>query len=187
VVSTVSVNSVFGVMLTLAFAGAACASHNPQETAVAARPEGSCHAHQANPADGQAWLPDTQCTPGAVDGGLPAAKLCPRADTKPIRPPSSYTTTLKTQQMRAYGFTDPISAHEEDHVIPLELGGAPRDPQNLWPEPGSAPNEKDQVENATHDAVCTGKLTLGEAQRRMATDWYQLGKDLRVIKSPVSS
>jgi hypothetical protein len=24
--------------------------------------------------------------------------------------------------------------YEEDHLISLELGGAPRDPKNLWPQ-----------------------------------------------------
>jgi hypothetical protein len=83
--------------------------------------------------------------------------------------------------MRAYGFTDPVNAHEEDHLIPLALGGAPRDPANLWPEPGATPNEKDRVENVAHDAVCAGTLTLPDAQRRIAGDWYQFGKDLGVI------
>jgi hypothetical protein len=37
------------------------------------------------------------------------------------------------------------------------------------------------VEGAAHDAVCSGKITLPDAQQRIATDWYQLGKDLNVI------
>jgi len=43
------------------------------------------------------------------------------------------------------------------------------------------PNEKDTVEGATHDAVCSGRIALPDAQHRIATDWYQLGKDLNVI------
>jgi hypothetical protein len=34
---------------------------------------------------------------------------------------------------------------------------------------------------AAHDAVCSGKIALPDAQHRIATDWYQLGKDLNVI------
>ncbi len=75
--------------------------------------------------------------------------------------------------MREYGFTDAIQAHEEDHLIPLELGGDPRDPRNLWPEPGASPNPKDRLENALHTAVCAGRVTLADAQRVMATDWHQ--------------
>jgi hypothetical protein len=149
--------------------------------AVAAIPAGSCHARHVNITDAQAWEPDPACTPGATDGGLPMAQLCPVAHTKPIRPPASYTDALKRVQMRAYGNTASPAAFEEDHLIPLELGGAPRDPQNLWPQPHSSPNEKDTVEGATHDAVCSGKIPLPDAQHRIATDWYQLGKDLNVI------
>jgi hypothetical protein len=71
--------------------------------------------------------------------------------------------------------------HDERRATPLELGGAPRDPQNLWPEPHPSPNEKDTVEDAAHDAVCSGTIALPDAQHRIATDWYQLGKDLHVI------
>jgi hypothetical protein len=109
------------------------------------------------------------------------AQLCPVAHTKQIRPPASYTNALKRAQMRAYGDTGSPATFEEDHLIPLALGGAPRDPQNLWPAPHPAPNEKDTVEGAAHDAVCSGRIALPDAQHRIATDWYQLGKDLNVI------
>lgn len=149
--------------------------------AVAAIPAGSCHARHVNITDAQAWEPDPACTPGATDGGLPIAQLCPVAHTKQIRHPASYTNALKRTQMHAYGDTGSPATFEEDHLIPLELGGAPRDPQNLWPQPHSTPNEKDTVEGAAHDAICSGKIALPDAQHRIATDWYQLGKDLNVI------
>lgn len=149
--------------------------------AVAAIPAGSCHARHVNLTDAQAWEPDPACTPGAIDGGLPMTQLCPVAHTKHIRPPASYTDALKRVQMRAYGDTGSPAHFEEDHLIPLALGGAPRDPRNLWPEPHPSPNEKDTVEGAAHDAVCLGKIALPDAQHRMASDWYQLGKDLNVI------
>jgi hypothetical protein len=150
--------------------------------ALAAIPPGSCHARHVNLTDAQAWEPDLACTPGATDGGLPMAQLCPVAHTKQIRPPVSYTNALKRAQMRAYGDTGSPANFEEDHLIPLALGGAPRDPQNLWPQPHSSPNEKDTVEGAAHDAICSGKFALPDAQHRIATDWYQLGKDLNVIR-----
>jgi hypothetical protein len=28
-----------------------------------------------------------------------------------------------------------MACYEEDHLIPLEDGGGPTDPRNLWPEP----------------------------------------------------
>lgn len=64
--------------------------------------------------------------------------------------------------------------------MPLELGGAPRDPRNLWPQPNTVDlpdgtavgsKEKDDLEDALHDDVCNGSMTLDAAQRAMATDW----------------
>jgi hypothetical protein len=148
---------------------------------VAAIPAGSCHARHVSVTDPQAWEPDPSCTPGATAGGLPLAQLCPVAHTTQIRPPRAYTDALKRAQMRAYGDTGSPATFEEDHLIPLALGGAPRDPQNLWPQPHASPNEKDTVEGAAHDAVCLGKIALPDAQHRIAIDWYQLGKDLHVL------
>ena len=65
---------------------------------------------------------------------------------------------------------------EYDHLIPLGLGGA-NDVRNLWPEPPTSPtqkdtaNAKDDVETRLHDLVCAGKVTLPDAQARIATDW----------------
>ncbi len=149
--------------------------------AVAAIPAGSCHARHVTITDAQAWEPD----PAAPQGPLTVVsrwRSCPVAHTKQIRPPASYTNALKRAQMQAYGDAGSPASFEEDHLIPLELGGAPRDPHNLWPQPHSTPNEKDTVEGATHDAVCSGKIALPDAQHRIATDWYQLGKDLNVIQ-----
>jgi hypothetical protein len=52
-----------------------------------------------------------------------------RLDRK-VRPPTSYTNALKTQGIIDYGYADKsLSSYEEDHDIPLELGGSPRDPR----------------------------------------------------------
>jgi hypothetical protein len=44
---------------------------------VAAIPAGSCHARHVSITDPQAWEPDPACAPGATDGGLSLAQLCP--------------------------------------------------------------------------------------------------------------
>lgn len=127
--------------------------------------------------------PDPNRTPGAANPQITQANIeetiCNREwSTKSIRPPVSYTNKLKIEQIREYGFadTDPKD-YEEDHLIPLEIGGDPRDPKNLWPEAyqssiESGARSKDQVENYLHEEVCSHKLTLAEAQREIATDWY---------------
>jgi hypothetical protein len=124
-------------------------------------------------------LPDPVCTPGATDPRVTqdniTSTICVSGYTRTVRPPATYTNALKIDQMRAYGFTGTPGDYEEDHLIALELGGAPSDPKNLWPEPrrsiGGRAEDKDQVENYLHAEVCAGRITLAEAQRRIATDW----------------
>jgi hypothetical protein len=85
--------------------------------------------------------------------------------------------------MADYGDTGPVSSYEEDHFIPLELGGSPSDPRNLWPEPGASPNPKDKVEDAAHRAVCDGRMSLSDAQAGMAANWIVLGEQLGISAS----
>ncbi|HEY0807789.1 MAG TPA: hypothetical protein VGD84_22175 [Pseudonocardiaceae bacterium] len=124
-------------------------------------------------------LPDPSCTPGVTNPDVTQATIgstiCKSGWTSTIRPPTSYTNPLKVQGIKDYGYSDTnLSDYEEDHFLPLEVGGAPRDPKNLWPEPhagnqGSA--SKDGVENAVKRAVCNHTATLAAAQQAMLTDW----------------
>lgn len=118
-------------------------------------------------------LPDRNCTPGAV-AETDANVVCHRS-TKTIRPSVSYTNSLKLKQIASYGYSDTSPAnYEEDHLIPLELGGDPTSEQNLWPEPrnGSHPaSEKDKIENLLHARVCSGQTSLDEAQKAISTNW----------------
>jgi len=53
--------------------------------------------------------------------------------------------------------------YEEDHLIPLEIGGNPTDVRNLWPEPRNSEHsagEKDKLENRLHELVCAQRLIL---------------------------
>jgi hypothetical protein len=60
----------------------------------------------------------------------------------------------------------PASRDQEDHLISLELGGNPTDPRNLWPEPYPRAADVDKIENELNSEVCSGQLTLAEAQQR---------------------
>jgi hypothetical protein len=62
------------------------------------------------------------------------ATICTSGWTATVRPPTTYTGPLKLQMMAAYHVGTDTSAFELDHLVPLELGGAPSDPRNLWPE-----------------------------------------------------
>jgi hypothetical protein len=131
-------------------------------------------------------LPDPRCTPGAVNPAVTqadiATTICTSGWTATVRPPESYTEALKRQQMARYGDAGPLGSYEEDHLIPLEIGGSPTSPANLWPEPGASPNPKDAVENAANEAVCRGTMTLAAAQQEMAANWIDLGRQLGVTR-----
>ena len=62
-------------------------------------------------------------------------------------------------------------------LISLELGGHPRDPRNLWPEPYKptpGARQKGGVETFLRRQVCNGAMTLEDAQRAIATDWFAI-------------
>ncbi|MFD8704250.1 hypothetical protein ACFV1W_16760 [Kitasatospora sp. NPDC059648] len=148
---------------------AAPAQHKPVKSATLAT---SCS---------QAYLPlpDPSCTPGAYNPDVTQATIgqtiCVSGWTATVRPSTSYTNALKAQQIVQYGYSDTsLSDYEEDHFVPLELGGAPRDPRNLWPEPryGNEPAQsKDSVETRLKNAVCAHKVTLDAARSAIASDW----------------
>lgn len=160
-----STKVIAAVAATTVALGAAVAVHHPQTV--------TCHVRQVS-ADPQQVLPDPTCTPGKVRT-TNASDVCPHANTAAIRPPASYTSKLKVEQIKQYGYADTqASNYEEDHLLSLELGGDPISPQNLWPEFGSSPNEKDKVENLLHARVCAGQITLVEAQREITSDWTKI-------------
>ena len=109
-------------------------------------------------------------TPGvlnpAVSQSTIRATICRRGWTRTIRPPVSYTNDLKRKGLRAYGLRGPPSRYQEDHLISLELGGHPTDPRNLWPEPYPRASAVDRQENELNAQVCSGRLSLADAQRR---------------------
>ncbi len=119
--------------------------------------------------------------PDITQGNIDETICNPEWSTRSIRPPANYTNRLKFEQMEEDGDSDTNPRdYEEDHLIPLELGGNPTDPNNLWPEPfdtsiqdGGA-RSKDRVENYLHREVCSGDLTLEEAQREIVSDWYHV-------------
>lgn len=92
----------------------------------------------------------------AVTEATIRSTICVSGWTARVRPPTSYTEPLKLSQMAAEGLTGPASAYEEDHRVPLELGGSPADPQNLSPEAHPGSNTKDAAENAARAQVCAG-------------------------------
>lgn len=94
--------------------------------------------------------------------------ICVRGWTRTVRPSYSYTEPIKVAQIKAYGYADQsVSNYEEDHFIPLELGGSPKSLRNLWPEPHTQSHTSDALENALHKKVCAGILTLAQGRKQI--------------------
>ena len=77
--------------------------------------------------------------------------------------------------MRTLHLPGKASEYEEDHLVPLCLGGHPTDHRNLWPEPRDgqwAAKFKDQLEASVSRAVCRGAMTLEEGRAIfLRPDW----------------
>jgi hypothetical protein len=120
-----------------------------------------------------AGLPDLRCTPGALNPHVRQSNVnrtvCVSGWTETIRPSTSYTNRLKVQGIEDYGFEDTTLGHyEEDHLIPLSVGGSARSPKNLWPEPykgAFGARVKDKLERLLHNRVCDGTVRLAKARR----------------------
>jgi hypothetical protein len=135
----------------------------------------------ASSAMAQSSLPNPGITPGAINPDVTPSTLdttiCVPGWTQTVRPPESYTTHLKRQQILQYGYRDhKLRSYEEDHLVPLSIGGAPRDPHNLWPEPRNPADgwtvvKKDQLEVTLQKLVCQHRVPLVEAQRAIADNW----------------
>ena len=134
-------------------------------------PAGSCHARGS----GRFSLPDPACTPGAIDPAVTQADIartiCRAGYSESVRPSESITEREKRASLKAYGDRRPLHDYEYDHLVSLELGGAPNDARNLWPEPGASPNPKDSLEDRLHARVCDHQMALATAQSLIARDW----------------
>lgn len=108
----------------------------------------------------------------AVSQATISSTICVRGWTATVRPPLSFTAPLKLADIRRRRYSDTNPAHYEyDHFVPLELGGSPTSPANLWAEPLAQSKVKDRAENAGRAAVCSGQETLVQAQAVIVKGW----------------
>jgi len=128
----------------------------------------------------RAVLPTPKFTPGdAIPGATTAAVCTPGWATEHRH----VTEEMRARVYAEYGL--PYGGDEVDHLVPLELGGS-NDLKNLWPQPYSCAQkplcgtnydprpgagEKDQLENELHHLVCSGRMTLTDAQHCIASNW----------------
>jgi hypothetical protein len=116
-------------------------------------------------------LPDRGMTPGGV-ASTDLRKVCKRAYVKSFKP---VPPDVVAQVYKEYGIQHPDPTdYEIDQLVSLDLGGS-NDIFNLWPQstrtrPWNA-QLKNRLEKRLRQLVCTGKLSLVEAQSALATDW----------------
>jgi hypothetical protein len=135
----------------------------------------SCHVTGS----GEYVLPDPSCSPGAVDHAFTKAMLC-RGDEP--RPSEGLIEQQKREDIARYGDYAGTAAgpYEEDHVVPLELGGAPLSMANRYPEydNGVIPNPKDRVEDAARALSVTARCLSRQPRRRSCPTGSPLASSL---------
>jgi hypothetical protein len=102
--------------------------------------------------------------------------ICVVGWTRLVRPSTAYTHGVKQELLRALELpSDSAPRYELDHRIPLSLGGAPYQRDNLELQPWDEAPEKDRKETCLSRAVCAGRLTLAAARERIWGDWRNVG------------
>ncbi len=113
--------------------------------------------------------------PGAADPAVTQANIgqtvCRLHYTTTVRPPKEWSQAVKVRLLWEQRLPGTPADYELDHLIPLGIGGAPRDPANLWLQRWDEARAKDDDEAALFRAVCTGRLTLEQAQQRILEQW----------------
>ena len=129
--------------------------------------------------------PNHSITPGSIRNAE-LSELCAMPDDNldPVVTPEK-----KRQVLSAYGLNDRTSpAFQVDYLINPQLGGND-DFENLWPEPYHATvwnaQAKDALETRLHGMVCSGQISLKDAQRQIATDWIGAYKTIFHADRPV--
>jgi hypothetical protein len=106
-----------------------------------------------------------------------ARTICVPGYTATVRPSVGYTNGIKMHLLRE-AHIDVANAEqfELDHVVPLCLGGHPRQTLNLRLQPWPEAKIKDKLEAHLCCLVCSGQVPLKEAQGAIWRDWKAAAK-----------
>ena len=123
--------------------------------------------------------PNNKATPGVANPKVTQRNIkrtiCSDTWVKSQRPSAKYLDEQKARQLKGgkYGSTDP-TIFEEDHRIPIEVGGHPRDPKNLWPESTTVRWNafvKNKLETYVQTEICAGHMKLADGRAIFQRDW----------------
>ena len=111
--------------------------------------------------------------PGEVDTHVTQSTIrttiCEPGYTAKVRPPRKFTDAIKRRLVN--GLPGSSQDYELDHLIPLGLGGHPTSANNLWLQNWPEAAIKDREELRLRREVCSGRMTLEQAQHDMLATW----------------
>lgn len=185
--------AVFVVLIFLVVAGCDAFKYHDTLASPASPPS---PAGTSAPAQGAPWsasnpwsLPNPKLTPGSTQDGGTYSQVCPHVDPALEAARPGYDQKNAVYQEYGMSYPSQEGEYEMDHLVPIELGGAPDNPANLWPErnapaspamekkwgldPSYVENPKDILEDALHELVCSGKVGLATAQQAIAVNWVK--------------
>jgi len=130
------------------------------------------------------YAPENTRTPGVVNAKVTQDNIqqtiCRPSWVKSNLPPARYLSRLKASQLKEWKYQDRKPAnYAEDHRIPIEVGGHPRDAGNLWPQPQTIAwnaAAKNKLEHYVHGEVCAGRMKLEDARSVFQRDWVDVFK-----------
>lgn len=100
--------------------------------------------------------------------------ICVKGYTDTVRPSTHYTNGIKFRLMRQAGILETeASDWALDHKVPLVLGGHPRALDNLQLLTAKENGRKARVEVKLQCLVCSGQVSLAEAQAAMEGGWRE--------------
>lgn len=110
--------------------------------------------------------------------------ICVAGYTATVRPSSSFTYAIKMRLLREQGLPESdAKLYELDHIVPLALGGHPRNLHNLMLQPwkgADGAKAKDKLERHLQLDVCHGAIGLREAQELIFRDWKSALQHLKL-------
>lgn len=127
---------------------------------------------QINPSRAEGLPLNHEVTQNTID-----QTICVPGYTKTVRPPASVTITVKFEMLRAGGY--PASSIHDfilDHRIPLSLGGAAKNLRNFLLQSESESKDKDRIELCLAKTVCSGRISLAQAQTEIWKNWRNAGR-----------
>jgi len=124
--------------------------------------------------------PDPDCDPGELDVGVvghTGQTVCSPAwvaAASELQPPPATLERLLIE----YQLPGSPASYVVARVVPVEAGGSPISPRNLYPLPldgYGGQHTRMMVADQLHDEICSHKITVAQAANTLEGDWLSKG------------